>query len=84
MFTNSGPHCDGDVTATALTHLPTQTYSWTNLLRHYIQDHFVDGRQIAKNRHIATPTTSQMRDLLEMIPVKYEKNRIRTVACERF
>ena len=54
------------------------------MLRHYIQDHFVDGRQIAKKRHIATPTTSQMRDLLGMILVQYEKNRIKTVACERF
>ena len=27
MFAYSGPHSDGDVTATALTHIPTQTYS---------------------------------------------------------
>ena len=69
MFVNLGPHCDGDVTAMHLTRIPIQTYSYTNLLRHYIQDHFVDGRQIAKIRHIATPTTSQMRNLLGMIQV---------------
>ena len=26
-FANSGPHCDGDVTAMHLTHTSTQTYS---------------------------------------------------------
>ena len=34
-----------------------------------MQDHFINGRQIAKIRHIATPTTSQMRNLLGMIHV---------------
>ena len=47
------------------------------LSRLYVKDHFIqkidgrqiDGRQIAKNRHIATPTTNQMRNLQGMIHV---------------
>ena len=53
----------------------------------YMQDHFFLKneicRQIAKNRHIATPTTNQMRNLLGMIHVQYEKNLSKTVGCER-
>ena len=43
----------------------------------------VDGRHIAKNLHFATSSTSQMRDRLGMIPVKYEKIQSKTVGCER-
>ena len=39
--------------------------------------------EIAKNRHIATPTTNQMRKLPGMILVQYEKNPSKTVDCER-
>ena len=32
------------------------------------------SRQSAKNRQIATPSTSWMRDIFEMIHVQYQKN----------
>ena len=50
----------------------------TSLTPLYARPYFNENRisrQIAKNRHIATPGTSWMQDLLEMIPMQYHKNR---------
>ena len=43
-----------------------------------------DGRQSAKKRHIAMPSTSQMRDPLEMFSVQYKKNPLKTVSVDTF
>ena len=69
-----------------LTHVPKTAYSkqkqcdvTIKLSLHYIQDHFltknVDVRHIAKNRHIAKPSTSQMQNFQGMILNKYLKDR---------
>ena len=77
MFMNSSPKrwlADCTLSSWYLTHLLQTPHSKQNhckvtidLLIHYTQDHFlfknVDGRQIAKNRHITTPSTSQMPNL---------------------
>ena len=60
------------LTALNLTYVTTTAYSQTILLRYYIQDMFVDGRQIAKKRYIAKPNTHQMRTYLGMNHV-YER-----------
>ena len=60
-------------------------HNW--FVSHFVQDHFyienVNCRQIAIKHHIATPTTNEMRNLLGMIPVQYEKNLSKNVDYER-
>ena len=71
MFVNPSPRrwlADGDLNSIHLTHTHDTVFKTKALWRHnqvvasvhkrlfYTKN--VDGRQIAKNRHIATPTTS--------------------------
>ena len=99
MFVNSSPQrwlADGGLSFLHLTHVGTTPYSkqrhcdvTIKLSLHYIQDNFffyenVDGRHIAKNRHIAKPSTSQMWNPQEMIPTKYLKDRLTIVGGAAF
>ena len=80
MFVNSSPQrwlADGNLSYLYLTHLPLTPYSnktivtsqssVVSLYARPLIKKKIDVRQIAKNRHIATPSTNQMRDLLGMI-----------------
>ena len=49
-----------------------------------MQDYFVDGRQIAKKRHIATLSPSLMQNSLGIIPMQYDKDRFISVGEDAF
>ena len=85
MFVNSSPQRRlAESSVLCISHIHATPYSeqkhcdvTIDLLLHYIQEHFkkkIDGRQIAKNRHIAKQSTTRMQDILGMIYEKYLEN----------
>ena len=60
----------------------TSQSSCRSLYTRPIFDKNVDGRHIAKNRHIAMPGISQMRNPQGMIRTKYLKDRLIIVGGE--